>query len=27
VMACCVATVVMTFLVKRKIEPEYGKKH
>lgn len=27
VMACCVATVVMTFLVRRKIEPEYGKKH
>ena len=27
VMACCVATVVMTMLVRRKIEPEYGKKH
>ena len=27
VMACCLATVVMTFLVRRKIEPEYGKKH
>ncbi len=27
VMACCVATVVMTLLVRRKIEPEYGKKH
>ena len=27
VMACCLATVVMTMLVRRKIEPEYGKKH
>lgn len=27
VMACCLATVVMTILVRRKIEPEYGKKH
>ena len=26
-MACCLATVVMTMLVRRKIEPEYGKKH
>ncbi len=26
VMACCIATVAVTFLVDRKIDPEYGKK-
>ncbi len=26
VIACCLATVVMTFLVSKKIDPEYGKK-
>ena len=26
VMACCIATLVVTFLVDRKIDPEYGRK-
>ena len=26
VMLCCVATVVVTFLAERKVDPEYGKK-
>ena len=26
VMACCLATVIVTFLAERKIDPDYGKK-
>ena len=26
VIVCCIATVVVTFLADRKIDPEYGKK-
>ena len=26
VMACCVATVIVTFLARRKVDPKYGRK-
>jgi PAT family beta-lactamase induction signal transducer AmpG len=27
VMACCLATIAITFIVKRKVPEEYGRKH